>query len=396
MTKRKGEHKELFFKTNKRLTRETTLIAQIEKEIKGGYVTLAAIALFIDEEGRAFPSQSELAKQVGVSRQTINARIKALIEFTTKDGQKVLEAKTVREGLNKTRTFYRLLPASGLTYIHDVSNEVVESALQANDEEATNEVVNDTLQRQEVAEHCEENTEGVKSALQPIVKKSDRLSSGFDPKKNSVITKSIQEEFSNNNNHKGNADIVENKNKSLIKDNNNIDNESTIVAKEKDSHKAIKEKLKEVETDIVEDTERKRIAAVIVANGRRNSNIKEDGSQAAHVGGVASKQSTKDKVLPKATMSRSMERATILAMVESNRKAREASEIKAREERRKKAREEVAAITRMTAHQDDMASESISKDKRLSVQGIPNTEQHGTSIEDDGQSFEDLVRDLLG
>ena len=241
MTKRKGEHKELFFKTNKRLTRETTLIAQIEKEIKGGYVTLAAIALFIDEEGRAFPSQSELAKQVGVSRQTINARIKALIEFTTKDGQKVLEAKTVREGLNKTRTFYRLLPASGLTYIHDVSNEVVESALQANDEEATNEVVNDTLQRQEVAEHCEENTEVVKSALQPIVKKSDRLSSGFDPKKNSVITKSIQEEFSNNNNHKGNADIVENKNKSLIKDNNNIDNESTIVAKEKDSHKAIKE-----------------------------------------------------------------------------------------------------------------------------------------------------------
>ena len=95
-------------------------------------------------------------------------------------------------------------------------------------------------------------------------------------------------------------------------------------------------------------------------------------------------------------MSRSMERATILAMVESNRKAREASEIKAREERRKKAREEVAAITRMTAHQDDMASESISKDKRLSVQGISNTEQHGTSIEDDGQSFEDLVRDLLG
>lgn len=194
MNRKNNKQKELFVKVNKRLTRETNLIAQINGAVKGGYETLAAIALFIDEDGRAFPSQAELAKQCGVSRQTINARIKALTEFTTKDGQKVLEAVTIREGLNKTRTFYRLLPASGFTFIHDVPDEVVKSALQANN--SNNEVINSTLQRQEIVEGCEESSKVVKSTLQGIVTKSNRLSYVLYTKKNSVITKTIKEDFS--------------------------------------------------------------------------------------------------------------------------------------------------------------------------------------------------------
>lgn len=240
-TKRSEESKELFFKVNKRMTKETTLIAQIEKEIRGGYATLAAIALFMDEDGRAFPSQAELAKQCGVSRQTINARIKALTEFRTKDGQSVLEAETVREGLDKTRTFYRLLPASGMTFIHDVPNEVVKSALQANEKQSQNEIVKSTLQRDEVAEGCEEKKEGCQVYLTGVVTKSDRLSSGFDTNKNSVITKSNNKISNITITNKGGA-IVEKENNSLLKDNkvnNSIiveiqeskDNQSDIVAR---------------------------------------------------------------------------------------------------------------------------------------------------------------------
>jgi hypothetical protein len=262
-TKRSEERKELFFKVNKRMTKETTLIAQIEKEIRGGYATLAAIALFMDEDGRAFPSQAELAKQCGVSRQTINARIKALTEFRTKDGQAVLEAETVREGMDKTRTFYRLLPASGMTFIHDVPNEVVKSALQANEdnqEQSSNKVVKSALQRQEVAEGCEETEEGCQVGLTGVVTKSDRLSSGFDSNKNSVITKSNNKISYITITNKGGA-IVEKENKSLLENNkDNIqisiveDKESKDLAKDTNSNKPdIVAKDSEKKTEITED-----------------------------------------------------------------------------------------------------------------------------------------------
>lgn len=92
------------------------LISELENAESGLFVVLYNIAIFQDRNGDAFPSQSTIAKLSGINRTNANQKIKKLCDFRTSDGYPVLEKRTERKGKNKTVTFYKLLPASGLSF----------------------------------------------------------------------------------------------------------------------------------------------------------------------------------------------------------------------------------------------------------------------------------------
>ncbi len=374
------KQKELFYKVNKKLTRETNLIAQINSAVKGGYETLAAIALYIDEDGMAFPSQAELAKQCGVSRQTINARIKALTEFTTKAGQKVLEAVTVREGLNKTRTFYRLLPASGFTFISDVPDEVVNSALQADSSDevvkpalqannSNNEVVSSTLQRQEITEGCEENSKVVKSTLQGVVTKSDRLSNVLDTKKNSVITISNKEEFNIEQDNTPNGGNLNSGNTHFVEERYNKDD----INKDLNPNK-----LSESKTDKIGDYNEygdNLTPKDIVANNTENKTDISENNDTGHGAGTAS------------SVEPSSESQAVLFWAEEYRKARERDRAKKHEEQAAKERENAASETH---NLPDMAVEEVANGKSI----VEEKERLEGENEADNNEFLALLKEV--
>jgi len=86
------------------------------------FKTLIALSLYMDENGDCYPSQDQVARDLGISRETANRRIKSLLRFRF-NGEPVVTAIRLR---NKGGTWenvrYTILPVAHLK-IFEKSNE---------------------------------------------------------------------------------------------------------------------------------------------------------------------------------------------------------------------------------------------------------------------------------
>lgn len=109
--------------------RESGLLADISDR---DWKTLCTLATYMDGDGYCYPSQAELARAMGCSRQMANERIKSLSAFRFKGQQVLLVVKEGRTGKGEwARNGYRVLPISRLR-IYD-SPESREQSASAND-----------------------------------------------------------------------------------------------------------------------------------------------------------------------------------------------------------------------------------------------------------------------
>lgn len=70
--------------------------------------TLSALALFMDDRGRCFPSQELIAEHLNIRRETVNRRIKALCDFRW-NGSPIMTKENMKHPRNKTylrNTYY--------------------------------------------------------------------------------------------------------------------------------------------------------------------------------------------------------------------------------------------------------------------------------------------------
>jgi hypothetical protein len=94
--------------------------------------TLCTLATYMDGEGYCHPSQAELAKAMGCSRQMANERVKSLAAFRFQGQRVLLVVKGDRSGRGEwTRNGYRVLPIARLR-IYDAAAPQGQSA-SAND-----------------------------------------------------------------------------------------------------------------------------------------------------------------------------------------------------------------------------------------------------------------------
>lgn len=76
--------------------------------------TLCVIASYMNEQGDCFPTQAQIAKGLGVSRESANRRVRKLAEYRWK-GRPVIETIRKRgEGGRWENTRYTVLPISQL------------------------------------------------------------------------------------------------------------------------------------------------------------------------------------------------------------------------------------------------------------------------------------------
>ncbi len=76
--------------------------------------TLCTLATFMNEEGRCFPSQDEIARALKINRTTANERIRALADFRF-DGKPVLLVRKVPSQHGRFgRNDYTILPITHL------------------------------------------------------------------------------------------------------------------------------------------------------------------------------------------------------------------------------------------------------------------------------------------
>lgn len=80
---------------------------------------LLAIASHMDEDGRCYPTQEQIAEILGISRTTANKRINSLLEFRWKD-RPVIERQKLRNPKVSPNEFsvYTILPLSQLAIFH--------------------------------------------------------------------------------------------------------------------------------------------------------------------------------------------------------------------------------------------------------------------------------------
>lgn len=310
-----------------------------------GFGVLSAIASFANDKGECFPSQDTLAEMCGVQRKAINRIVKNLCEYRTADGKAVLSKNTVRQGYDKTRTFYTVLPSAGMAFGSNmVSNEVVPFKGIAS----------------EVDGGCVVSSEVVPFEGIGVVPFEGE---GCPP--NGTLTKAINKSHINESHKeqegKKAASFESEKNTSSMT--NNI---IPIVDIGKESNK---EKPNQVHGDIVGTSERERIASSIVANGRN----KEEGGTGAAAVSVTSKPSERD---------------SLLARIEANEAAKQAAAIKAKESRRKESASMSQAIARISAHGHATTSQEYSTTKRPSE---PRTPYTGRVTPFDAMSFEQLL-----
>lgn len=88
--------------------------------------TLCVISSFMDKEGNCFPTQYQIAKGLGVSRQAASRRINNLLEYEWQ-GRKVIKAVKGRSDKGQfDNTRYTVLPISQLR-IFDAEPEDISS-----------------------------------------------------------------------------------------------------------------------------------------------------------------------------------------------------------------------------------------------------------------------------
>lgn len=78
--------------------------------------TLTVLACYMDENGVCFPSQSKLAKDLNMTREAVNRRIQALLNYRWK-GKPILKVERVPGKSN----VYRILDHCGLKFGGEVA-----------------------------------------------------------------------------------------------------------------------------------------------------------------------------------------------------------------------------------------------------------------------------------
>jgi hypothetical protein len=109
--------------------RDSGLLAAIPDEL---WKTLCCLATYIDENGYCYPSQSLLAKDLGISRQHTNKRIQRLLAFQF-HGRPILTVSKNREnkqgGSRWANNVYQLRPITGFA-IFDDQKSVISSDIE--------------------------------------------------------------------------------------------------------------------------------------------------------------------------------------------------------------------------------------------------------------------------
>lgn len=110
------EGQEIYIRLYKSMITSGLMSAMSDRAFK----TLIALALHMDEKGECYPTQDQLAKWLGVTRETANLRVKELLDFRFNDKPVVVKVKNRRGGRNNV---YRIEPISQLA----IFNSEVES-----------------------------------------------------------------------------------------------------------------------------------------------------------------------------------------------------------------------------------------------------------------------------
>lgn len=87
--------------------------------------TLCVIASFMDEQGNCWPTQSQIAKGLGVSRQAASRRVNNLLEYRWQ-GREIVRAVKVRtEKGTWDNTRYTVLPISQIRIFGAEPEEII-------------------------------------------------------------------------------------------------------------------------------------------------------------------------------------------------------------------------------------------------------------------------------
>jgi len=320
--------------------------------------TLLVIASFQDENGICYPSQDTIAELCGVKRETINRQIKKLINFRTKEGHAVIEKTTIRHGREKTRTYYRILPASGIFF---GKNKVVTETSQPIKEvvtETSQPIESEPMKNVKHVAQCEDNSKVVTKSSQGVV--TNHIE-GCD--RNVTLTRTINNNHSNNiqnrtitNNIKS-AAIVDKENNSLLKDNNKVQDNNSFVAKNKDS-KETKDLAKYNQGNIVENQSEK------ISDKKKRKGT-------ARGGAGASSLSLEQIVRMRAAEAEELQERKRAAFVEEQK------------------RKEAAYYGHRRPYSPDMASKDVSKGKRRPNIEIKPVKRQNDPFDD--LSFEDIL-----
>jgi hypothetical protein len=120
----KGWESKVFLKLYISLRTSGLLADLSDKDLK----TLIAIATFMDEEGRCFPSQAALAQALGITRPAVAKRVKSLLQYRWQ-GKPLVTAQKVRHPHGRfENTVYTVLPDSSLKIFGSESKRHVNAA----------------------------------------------------------------------------------------------------------------------------------------------------------------------------------------------------------------------------------------------------------------------------
>lgn len=78
------------------------------------WVTLTVLASYMDEHGECWPSQEQIARDLGVTRQTANKYVQRLLAYRWR-GKPVVEARKDMSHGRYGRLIYRILPAASMS-----------------------------------------------------------------------------------------------------------------------------------------------------------------------------------------------------------------------------------------------------------------------------------------